>query len=174
VVTSYQKYLIHQLREQPRFRERAYSFTSGARREENQQAFARGRWWIDANEHGVTGLRLERRGRASSAHGPERCGARAAKELRAYFAGRLTAFSVPCDISALPFFTQTVSDSSQKFLTVRLVVIDGLQNPETQRLRAVGNALARNPLPIIIPCHVVVRGSEHRPFCAWFRGKRNY
>jgi methylated-DNA-[protein]-cysteine S-methyltransferase len=120
----------------------------------------RGRWWIDANEHGVTGLRLERRGRASSAHGP---GAvwrtRAVKELRAYFAGRLTAFSVPCDISALPFFTQTVLRFIAKIpygetRSYRWIA-QKLGNPNASR--AVGNALARNPLPIIIPCHRVVR-----------------
>lgn len=85
--------------------------------------------------------------------------AAALKELRAYFSGRLRSFSAPCDLGGLPPFTRAVLRITAQipYGEVRSYrwVAERLGKPKASR--AVGNALARNPIPIIIPCHRVVR-----------------
>jgi methylated-DNA-[protein]-cysteine S-methyltransferase len=81
------------------------------------------------------------------------------KELRAYFAGRLRSFSTPCDLGSLPPFTQAVLKVTESipYGEIRSYrwIAEKLGKPRATR--AVGNALARNPIPFIIPCHRVVR-----------------
>jgi methylated-DNA-[protein]-cysteine S-methyltransferase len=83
----------------------------------------------------------------------------AKEELSAYFTGQLRSFSTPSDLSGLPLFTQAVLKITAKipYGEVRSYrwVAERLGKPKATR--AVGNALARNPIPIIIPCHRVVR-----------------
>lgn len=79
------------------------------------------------------------------------------EEFAAYFAGRLQVFSVPCAAAGTPF---------QQRVWQRLMAIGygatlsygelaaELGNPNASR--AVGAAVGRNPLSIIIPCHRVV------------------
>ena len=83
----------------------------------------------------------------------------ARKELSAYFAGRLRSFSTLCDLGGLTPFTRAVLKITARipYGEVRSYrwVAERLGKPRA--MRAVGNALARNPIPIIIPCHRVVR-----------------
>jgi methylated-DNA-[protein]-cysteine S-methyltransferase len=83
----------------------------------------------------------------------------ACKELHAYFNGQLRSFSSPCDLSGLSPFTRAVLRMATKipYGEVRSYqwVAQRLRKPKAAR--AVGNALARNPIPVIIPCHRVVR-----------------
>lgn len=83
----------------------------------------------------------------------------ARSELSAYFTGRLTEFSSPYDIRHLPRFTRSVLALVARipYGEVRSYewVAQKLRKPTAAR--AVGNALARNPVPILIPCHRVVR-----------------
>lgn len=80
-------------------------------------------------------------------------------ELKAYLAGRLRSFRVPCDLSGLPAFTRAVLRLTARIPYGRVRsyrwIAGRLGKPGASR--AVGNALARNPIPIIIPCHRVVR-----------------
>jgi len=122
------------------------------------------KWLIEANLRGLTRLTLRRCCAASGLSGKEAklkaTRVRAETELRAYFNGRLKSFSVPYDIAGLSSFTKAVLREtaiipygqvrSYKWLAARL--------GKPRAARAVGSALARNPLPIIIPCHRVVRG----------------
>jgi methylated-DNA-[protein]-cysteine S-methyltransferase len=122
-------------------------------------------WKIAANPRGVTQLALRRRAQPGSHQSPsaprsDDARALAENELRDYFAGRRKSFSVGCDISRLSPFTQTVLRATAKipYGQVRTYkwLAERLGKPKASR--AVGNALARNPVPIIIPCHRVVRG----------------
>src|SRR3970040_449768 len=83
----------------------------------------------------------------------------ARRELSAYFAGRRRSFTAPCDLGGLPPFTRAVLriTAGIPYGEVRSYrwVAERLGKPKATR--AVGNALARNPVPIIIPCHRVVR-----------------
>jgi methylated-DNA-[protein]-cysteine S-methyltransferase len=121
-------------------------------------------WKIAANQRGVTRLALRRGAgpgsRSELTKSSNDARERAEKELRDYFAGRRMAFSVACDISELSPFTQKVLSAAAKipYGQVRSYkwLAERLGRPKAAR--AVGNALARNPLPILIPCHRVVRG----------------
>jgi methylated-DNA-[protein]-cysteine S-methyltransferase len=84
----------------------------------------------------------------------------AARQLREYFAGTRTAFTVPIDLVGTPFqrqawfgladipYGETVSYAEQARRLGR-----------PRAVRAVGAANGRNPVPIVLPCHRVV-GSD--------------
>lgn len=82
-----------------------------------------------------------------------------ARELEEYFTGQRRDFDVPLDYSLSAGFRQIV----QRYLprisyghtqTYRIVA-ERVGNPRA--VRAVGSACATNPLPIIVPCHRVLR-----------------
>jgi len=80
------------------------------------------------------------------------------ERLRAYFAGHKADFPDRLDLSAATTFQREV------WKATRLIpcgetrsytwVAEQLKKPEA--VRAVGQALGRNPLPVIIPCHRVL------------------
>jgi methylated-DNA-[protein]-cysteine S-methyltransferase len=79
-------------------------------------------------------------------------------QLRAYFAGQRRRFDLPVDPSALTPFQRQVAAVTQKIpagntWTYRQVA-RAMARPNSAR--PVGQALARNPIPIIIPCHRVI------------------
>jgi len=82
-----------------------------------------------------------------------------AKELDEYFARRRTAFDLPLDLSLSSGFRQLVQrhlpqiayGHTESYKQVAQLV----GNPKA--VRAVGTACATNPLPIVVPCHRVVR-----------------
>ena len=81
------------------------------------------------------------------------------KELKKYFDGKNPAFSAALDFSGSTAFQRKVWEEAKKipYGTVctygRLAEATG--NPDAAR--AVGAALGKNPFPLIIPCHRVVR-----------------
>lgn len=82
-----------------------------------------------------------------------------ARQLRQYFAGERQDFDLPLDLSlASPFTRQVLSATSRVpfgcLATYRSIATD-LGRPGATR--AVGNALGSNPIPIVIPCHRVIR-----------------
>jgi methylated-DNA-[protein]-cysteine S-methyltransferase len=81
------------------------------------------------------------------------------RELDAYFAGRRTEFDVPIDWSVLRGFTREVLRETARidFGEVRTYadVAAGAGSPRA--VRAAGNALGANPMPIVVPCHRVIR-----------------
>ena len=84
----------------------------------------------------------------------------AARELKAYFAGRGKRFSVPLDPQGTPF-QQSVWQALLEIESGQLrsygEIARRVGRPEAAR--AVGAAVGRNPLTIIVPCHRVV-GSD--------------
>jgi methylated-DNA-[protein]-cysteine S-methyltransferase len=89
---------------------------------------------------------------------PDRLDA-AARELEEYFAGRRQGFDLPLDLRLAKGFRRDVlghlpdirygSTASYAALAV------AAGNPRA--VRAVGSACATNPLPVVVPCHRVVR-----------------
>jgi methylated-DNA-[protein]-cysteine S-methyltransferase len=83
----------------------------------------------------------------------------ATRQLEDYFAGRRTTFDLPLDLSLsagfrrvvltyLPAITYGQTASYQS-------VAAAVHHPRA--VRAVGTACATNPLPVVIPCHRVIR-----------------
>lgn len=78
-------------------------------------------------------------------------------ELENYFNGRRTDFSSDVDLSHLSPFEQKVLTQTRKIKYGKTITYSELAEKIGSRAyRAVGNALGKNPIPIIIPCHRVV------------------
>ena len=82
----------------------------------------------------------------------------ALEEFEAYFAGRLTRFTVPIDLRSVTDFTARVLRATRGIPFGRLrsygEIARRIGAPAASR--AVGGALGRNPVPIIVPCHRVI------------------
>lgn len=83
----------------------------------------------------------------------------AARQIDEYFAKRRTAFDVPVDLRLAVGFRRTVvehlRDIGYGMRETYATVAAAVGNPRA--VRAVGTACAHNPLPVVIPCHRVVR-----------------
>ena len=82
----------------------------------------------------------------------------AGRELAEYFAGRRQAFEVPLDLSGWPPFTRKILEELCKVPYGATLTYGELaaRAGAPRAARAVGQAMAANPLPIVIPCHRVV------------------
>jgi methylated-DNA-[protein]-cysteine S-methyltransferase len=85
-----------------------------------------------------------------------------AKQLHEYFGGQRNRFDVPLDFSGISPFTQTVLSATAnvgygQLMTYRDIAVE-VGRPGASR--AVGNALGRNPIPVIVPCHRIVRSDN--------------
>jgi methylated-DNA-[protein]-cysteine S-methyltransferase len=89
--------------------------------------------------------------------------AQARRELAAYFGGTLARFHVPVDLSSLPPFRQQVLLALMRVPYGATVTYGALAAAigTPGAARAVGQALARNPVAIIVPCHRVI-GADGR------------
>lgn len=125
---------------------------------------------LAATDHGLVRVAFEREGfdtvlQALAARisprvmeAPRRLDAIAA-EMDQYFAGRRRAFDVPLDHALSSGFRQVVQrylpqiayGHTQSYKEVAELV----GNPRA--VRAVGTACATNPLPVVVPCHRVLR-----------------
>lgn len=81
------------------------------------------------------------------------------RELEAYFAGRLRAFTAPTDWSLIgPFATRVLGATAAiPYGQVSDYSRVAGQAGSPRGSRAAGNALGSNPIPIVIPCHRVLR-----------------
>lgn len=80
--------------------------------------------------------------------------------LEEYFSGRMVDFSIfPVDLSSLTPFQRSVLEEVRNIKWGEIAFYEGIGERlgGNNLARAVGQALARNPLPIIIPCHRVIR-----------------
>lgn len=84
----------------------------------------------------------------------------AARQLRAYFAGKLRRFDLPLDLRGTPFQQRVWSELLRiPFGETRSYgeLARAIGNPNASR--AVGAANGRNPIAIVVPCHRVI-GSD--------------
>ena len=83
----------------------------------------------------------------------------AAREIEEYFAGRRVGFDLALDLRLSAGFRRTVlvhlTDIAYGTTTSYAAVAAAAGNPRA--VRAVGTACATNPLPVVVPCHRVVR-----------------
>ena len=82
-----------------------------------------------------------------------------ARQLDEYFAKRRTTFDVPVDLRLADGFRRSVIEHLRDIGYGRresyAAVAAAVGNPRA--VRAVGTACSHNPLPVVIPCHRVVR-----------------
>jgi O-6-methylguanine DNA methyltransferase len=100
---------------------------------------------------------LERSLDAEAARSPART-ADVIRQLRAYFARRQRTFDFPVDLGGLTSFQRRVLTATAAVPAGRLVSYGDIARRigRPRGSRAVGQALGRNPVPIVIPCHRVV------------------
>jgi methylated-DNA-[protein]-cysteine S-methyltransferase len=79
--------------------------------------------------------------------------------LQRYFNGEKVEFDIKMDISNLSAFSRKVLRQTQKIpygkTTTYGIIAKQIGQPKASR--AVGRALGKNPIPVIIPCHRVIR-----------------
>src|SRR5882724_7286229 len=118
-----------------------------------------GKFRIEATDRGVMRLHPGR-----GFHGPSaraRAHAeRAGRELREYLAGHRTFFTVPVDLTGVhDFQARVLAEASRiRFGEVDSYAVLARRIGHPRAARAVGNALGANPVPVIVPCHRVIRG----------------
>ena len=84
---------------------------------------------------------------------------RAREELAEYLGGLRSYFTVPVDISVAGPFQRSVLETALAipFGEVRTYRWIAEKIGAARAVRAVGTALGRNPVPVIVPCHRVLR-----------------
>jgi methylated-DNA-[protein]-cysteine S-methyltransferase len=107
--------------------------------------------------HDVEPVRLERIADAAADVRPIL--ERTAAELREYFGGQRSRFDVPLDWGAMAPFQRAVLEATAGVPFGHLETYAGIARRigKPGATRAVGNALGRNPIPVIVPCHRVIR-----------------
>jgi methylated-DNA-[protein]-cysteine S-methyltransferase len=129
-----------------------------------------GRVLAAVGAHGVVGVSFERSTRAFAERLAHRHGARVrpaddrlqplARELDDYFGGRRRRVSLPVDLRGVSPFQRRVLAAARRIPAGRVVSYGELARRigQPRASRAVGQALGRNPIPIVIPCHRIVAG----------------
>ena len=88
---------------------------------------------------------------------------KALQEILEYLSGKRTVFDIPLNKSSLTSFQRLVlaADENIPFGEIRTYgkIANDLGKPQASR--AVGAALGKNPLPILIPCHRVVAANGY-------------
>ncbi len=84
---------------------------------------------------------------------------RVVHQLDEYFGGERSSFDVPLDLSGIPDFTRHVLDATVEIPFGKLDTYRGIATRigRPGATRAVGNALNRNPIALIVPCHRIIR-----------------
>jgi O-6-methylguanine DNA methyltransferase len=113
---------------------------------------------IQVTPRGVSLIRTGAPEKPASA-AARRLAERAREEILEYLRGKRAFFSVPVDLSETPEFQRRVLEAARKipFGEARPYAWIAERVGHPRAVRAVGTALGRNPVPIIVPCHRVWR-----------------
>jgi methylated-DNA-[protein]-cysteine S-methyltransferase len=118
---------------------------------------------LAASPAGITLVAYRRTGGADAAPKAEgRAGKlldQARREIAEYLAGERTFFTVPADLSQVQDFERAALDIAAQipYGEVRSYKWIAEQLGKPDAARAVGGAMAGNPVPLIVPCHRVVK-----------------
>jgi len=84
---------------------------------------------------------------------------RVVRQLDEYFEGHRRDFDLPLDLTGLPEFTRDVLSATATVPYGQLDTYRGIATRigKPAATRAVGNALNRNPIPLVVPCHRIIR-----------------
>ena len=115
---------------------------------------------VVASSQGVRQVILGRRiGRRRGSEAAEAMAEKAARQIREYLAGRRRKFTVPVELVGLTQFQREVLEECRRIGWGKKGTYGQLARAVGRpgAARAVGQALGSNPVPIIIPCHRVIR-----------------
>lgn len=115
---------------------------------------------LEATDSGLRSVTFGRAGRArSGSPAAARQLALAQRELREYFAGERSSFDVPLDWPAMTPFRRAVLGELVSVSYGEVVTYGELASRVGRpgAARAVGSAMAANPLAVVVPCHRVIR-----------------
>jgi methylated-DNA-[protein]-cysteine S-methyltransferase len=81
------------------------------------------------------------------------------RQLEEYFEGRRTSFELPIDWSLSKGFTQRILQATARVPFGELATYRDVAEKagNARAVRAAGNALGSNHMPIVVPCHRIVR-----------------
>jgi methylated-DNA-[protein]-cysteine S-methyltransferase len=81
------------------------------------------------------------------------------RELDEYFEGRRTRFDLPIDWALTHGFTSRVLQATARIAFGSTSTYAGVASEagSPRAVRAAGNALGANPIPVVVPCHRVLR-----------------
>jgi methylated-DNA-[protein]-cysteine S-methyltransferase len=84
---------------------------------------------------------------------------RVRRELEEYFEGKRRRFGIPVDLSPVQGFRRKVLDQTARipYGSVSTYREVAARAGSPRGMRAAGNALGSNPVPIVVPCHRVLR-----------------
>ena len=101
----------------------------------------------------------------------QKLAALAEREILDYLAGRRQEFTVAVDLASVPPFRQKVYRACAKvpFGTTATYRQLASRIGQPKAARAVGQAMAGNPVPLLVPCHRVI-GSDGR-LCGFMGGR---
>ncbi|MBT3216199.1 MAG: methylated-DNA--[protein]-cysteine S-methyltransferase [Candidatus Marinimicrobia bacterium] len=85
----------------------------------------------------------------------------AAHQLTEYFTSKRTSFDLPLDLSGLPPYHLVTLKEVNNIPYGKTASYGEIakQTGSPNAARAVGNANAHNPIPVVIPCHRVIAGN---------------
>ena len=83
---------------------------------------------------------------------------RTRQELDEYFAGQRRAFDLPVDLRRVSEWDRRVLGAAQRLGFGQVTSYGGLARAigRPRAARAVGGALGRNPIPLVVPCHRII------------------
>ena len=113
---------------------------------------------VSATSEGISLIRLGRQAPGASG-AARRLIERAREELHDYLGGQRVYFSVPVDLHAAPEFQAKVlrAAGAIPFGQARPYAWVAKRIGHPGAVRAVGTALGKNPVPLIVPCHRVLK-----------------
>ena len=118
--------------------------------------------FVEVSGAGVERAGMLRRGKGKSSAEVDpplaRRARRARRELAEYLRGKRKAFGLPLALSSLPPFFQKILREAAKipYGETRSYGWLAARAGSPRAARAVGQAMHRNPVPILVPCHRVV------------------
>lgn len=140
-----------------------WKLAAAARESETDLTRLEGKLAIEATPRGVSLVRTGRAGKPATA-AARRLTEQAREEIHEYLRGQRAFFRVPVDLAAVPDFQRKVLEAARliPFGEARPYAWIAARIGHPRAVRAVGTALGRNPVPLILPCHRVWRSDGGR------------
>lgn len=131
---------------------------AAARESETDLTRLEGKLAIEATPRGISLVRTGRAGKPATA-AARRLTEQAREEIHEYLRGQRAFFRVPVDLATVPDFQRKVLEAARliPFGEARPYAWIAARIGNPRAVRAVGTALGRNPVPLILPCHRVWR-----------------